>query len=259
MRAAEGGIYGGVSRHISGCERLVTEERIPSVLEAMWRRAKSHERGSAHAVNICIDAVDPASIRRIPPLAIESAAYATVDGARKASCALLEENGISKTAARKAMEAIGNLPRNMRGAMVLDAISGERLDGLGEHGVRLSHMDCENEKKFTNFLQDAVAQFPADNSIPPPMIKLREAVILASKAASVAGYAGELCWSDDPRYPTGYVAHGSDYCRITPMKETPSPLGGRVLFLWPGAPLAEIIDYWQRQPVLVTHEFRRSV
>jgi 6-carboxyhexanoate--CoA ligase len=253
MRAAEGAMGGG--RHISGCERLVPEERIPSILEKMWRRAKSHERGNAHSVNIRIDAVDSAAMRHIPPLAIESVIYETVGEAREASCALLEKNGISKVAARKALEAIAALPRSMRGAMVMDALTGERLDGLGERGVRVSHMDCEDEEKFTNFLQNATGQFPANGATPKAMAKLREAIILASKAASAQGYAGELCWSDDPHYQTGYVASGKVYRRITPMKEQGSPIGGRVLFLWPGTPLAETIDYWQRQPVLVSMGF----
>lgn len=261
MYAAEGDAHGGNGRHISGCERLVTEERVFSILAMLWQRAKSHERGSARTINIRVDAVDPASIRRIPPLTIESEIYTTVSAARNASYALLAKGGISKIAVRRALEAISSLPRSMRGAMVVDALSGERLDALGERGVRISHMDCENEEEFAKFLRNALAlgQPAADGGPQKAMAKLREAVVLASKAASAEGYAGELCWSDDPYYPTGYVAHGRVYCRITPMKEPGNPVGGRVLFLWPGTPLAETIDYWQRQPVLVTREFCESM
>lgn len=255
MRATEEDILGDGGRHISGCERLVTEDRVHAVLEQMWRRAKSHEHGNAHAINIRIDAIDSASIRRIPPLAIESLAYATVKEGRAASCALLERHGISKTAAQRALAAIATLPRSMRGAMVVDAISGERLDGLGERGVRLSRMDCENEENFTKFLQNAMLRLAIGGDTPRAMAKFREALVLASKAAAAPGYAGELCWSDDPNYSTGYVACGKTYHRISPMKEPGNPIGGRVLFVRPGAPLAEIIDYWQRQPVLVADEF----
>jgi 6-carboxyhexanoate--CoA ligase len=162
-------------------------------------------------------------------------------------------------AAQNALEAIANLPRSMRGAMVMDALSGVRLDGLGERGVRLSHMDCEDEEEFMKFLQNAGGQIAANGNASEAMGKLREAIVLASKAASTPGYAGELCWSDDPHYLTGYVASGEVYCRITPMKEIGNPVGGRVLFLLPGTPLAETIDYWQRQPVLVAHEFCKSM
>jgi 6-carboxyhexanoate--CoA ligase len=259
MRAADGGIHEDGGTHISGSERLVTEDHIPAVLEAAWRRAKSHELGCARAINIRIDSVDSAAIRYIPPLPIDSKCYATVEQARTASCVRLEKSGISKMAAHRAMEAICNLRQSMRGAMVFDAISGERLDEFGERGVRISHMDCENEENFIKRLRAVMPQLGIDGAASPVITKLREALVLASKAAAVPGYAGELCWSDDPNYPIGYVASGKVYCRIVPMKELGSSVGGRVLFLWPGAPLAESIDYWQRQPVLVTHEFRKSL
>ncbi|MDR2341299.1 MAG: 6-carboxyhexanoate--CoA ligase [Puniceicoccales bacterium] len=259
MRATDGDMHEDGGTHISGCERLIMEELVPFVLTKMWMRAKSHERGNASMINIRIDTVDSASIRRIPPLRIESAVYATVDEARRASCALLQKNGISETAARKAIESISSLSRSMRGAIVMDAFTGERLDWFGERGVRVSHMDCEDEKEFTKFLFAATLNFFGEMDAPRAITKFHEAIILASKAASAPGYVSELCWSDDINYPTGYVASGEVYCRITPMKELGNPVGGRVLFVRTGTPLAKTVDYWQERPVLVGHEFHRTM
>jgi 6-carboxyhexanoate--CoA ligase len=254
MRAAMGKIHEEGGQHLSGCERLVKADRVPYVLQEMWQRMTSHPRGNAGAANIRIDLVEDNAIYHISPLAIESVTCESITEAHGEAGKFLQKNGISEIATRKAFARISGLKQSMRGAMVLDATTGERLDSLGERGVRVSHMDCEDEEKFTHFLRSQIAKNDPTQQSSMAFSKPREAVILASKAAAATGYVGELCWSDDPFYVTGYVASKQIYRRISPMKTMQSSIGGRVFFLESAMAtrINEVVDYWQKQPVLLT-------
>ena len=120
----------------------------------------------------------------------------------------------------------------MRGAMLVDAITGERLD-TGDRGVRVSHMDSFDSHAL------------GDNE------HMSEALVLASKVQSADGIVGELCWSDDPDYTVGYVACNGVYHRIPNMKELGSDIGGRVFFVRSDIDSESVIEYLERAPVLV--------
>ena len=120
----------------------------------------------------------------------------------------------------------------MRGAMLVDAISGERLDE-GNRGVRVSHMDSFDSHAL------------GDNE------HMREALVLASKVQSAEGVVGELCWSDDPDYTVGYVACNGVYHRIPNMKELGSDIGGRVFFVRSDIDCESVVEYLEKAPVLV--------
>jgi len=129
----------------------------------------------------------------------------------------------------------------MGGAMLLCAVTGQRLDTTGSRGVRVSRMDIGNEQVFITQL----AEGGINNT------HVREALVLASKVAAAPGMVAELCWSDDPEYTTGYVASAGGYIRIPHCKPLGSLLGGRVFFVQPATEVEGIIDYLQHQPVLV--------
>ncbi|MDR1527993.1 MAG: 6-carboxyhexanoate--CoA ligase [Puniceicoccales bacterium] len=241
MRAAANGNNGNDRQHLSGCERLVSDEQVVTVVQNLFQRILTHTRGEADTINIQIDKIDRATIRLIPALKVESLEFTTVDQAHSSAIASLIEFGVSKIAACKGVELIKNLSASMRGGMVLDAITGERIDNSGVRGVRLSHMDCENESAFLSFL--------AESGLGGE--KVREAVILASKAAFTKDYMAELCWSDDPHYVAGYVASKEIYRRFSPMKLKEDHIGGRVFFVKPNANLDDLIDFFEHQPVLV--------
>ena len=76
----------------------------------------------------------------------------------------------------------------MRGAIVMDAETGERLDGRGERGVRCSNMDSADTAEY-----EAKMRGKGLGGDHP-----REALVLASKVAHGPGTVAELCWSDDP-------------------------------------------------------------
>ncbi|MDR1233222.1 MAG: 6-carboxyhexanoate--CoA ligase [Puniceicoccales bacterium] len=241
MRAATNGSNGNERRHLSGCERLVSGDQMATVVQNLFQRILTHTRGEADAINIQIDKIDRAMVRLVPALAIESLEFATVEQARSSAITSLVEFGVSKIAACKGIELIKNLSASMRGGMVLDAIAGERIDGSGVRGIRLSHMDCENESAFLSFL--AESELGSE--------KVREAIILASKAAFAKDCVAELCWSDDPHYVTGYVASKETYRRLSPMKLKEDHIGGRVFFVNPSVDLEDLIDFFEHQPVLV--------
>ena len=145
---------------------------------------------------------------------------------------LLQGPHISEAAVLKAISLLKSLDKSMRGAMLVDAITGERLD-TGDRGVRVSHMDS-----FDSYAL-------GDNE------HMREALVLASKVQSADGIVGELCWSDDPDYTVGYVACNGVYHRLPNMKEFGSDIGGRVFFVRSDIDSESVIEYLERTPVLV--------
>ena len=81
---------------------------------------------------------------------------------------------------------------------------------------------------------------------------VREALVLAAKVAAAPEVVAELCWSDDPEYTAGYVASKAGYFRFPRLKEYGDPVGGRIFFVRPDCDLPLLIDYLERQPVLVS-------
>ena len=164
---------------------------------------------------------------------------------RKAAVEELVKAGVSTEAAAAGISSIINLQDSMRGAMLLDADTGLRVDSLGERGVRVSKMDCDNSERYeARLLEKGLL---GDH--------VREALVLASKVASAVGVVAELCWSDDPEYVTGYVASAKyGYKRIPVMKEYGSPIGGRVFFVEQGTDVQKLITYLQDQVVLIRPE-----
>ncbi len=244
MRAAKGGAHELGGTHISGAERLVTEEELSKIAESMIWRALHHSKGVADFISLKIDEIKPQDIKTIPCLHIKNyEATSVADGLQQAQH-LLIDHGISPIALEKGLSELKALAKNMRGAILLDAITGERLDQDHEKGVRVTHMDALDGKKFQEHL----------NRQGLTNIHVREALILASKVLSAPGVIAELCWSDDPDYVAGYVSYGNTYHRISQLKEMHSPIGGRLFFVEPNADVDTLIHYLSKQTVLVDIE-----
>jgi 6-carboxyhexanoate--CoA ligase len=233
--------HSGKEVHLSGCERLVADTMVPTVLQTILERSAKHSNGEADRINISIDRVSMVAVKKVPALPIRLKNFPTIGEAHEHATRLLINAGVSENAAKKGVATIRNLKTSMRGGMIMESIGGERVDNFRERGVRLSHMDCESEGEFLDFLSKNSANGT----------KTREAVILASKAAAADGYVAELCWSDDRDYTTGYVACGKFYTRIAPMKTAGSTIGGRIFFICHKTNVEATIDYFEKQPVLV--------
>ena len=232
MRAAREGV------HISGAERIVKAHDIPTLAAALAERALHHAKGVPDEIHVKVEAAE--NIERLVSLPVSTYVTHTPAEGRAVVARLLSSAGITHIdeILARFSETYG-----MRGAMLLDADTLERLEPDPERGVRATYMDAV----FNG--QDA--RCPSGDV--RKKNHFAEAVVLATKVANAPGIVGEICVSDDPDYVTGYVATKEiGYCRITTVKEMGDPCGGRIfLYRGPREGVAETIRYLQKQCVLV--------
>ncbi len=240
MRSAQGGSHEMGGRHISGAERIVREEVVKQAALAMIERAFRHSRGAADFINLKIEGIEQPQIQEIALLPIVTGKAATIEQGREQAILALVQAGVTERAAYKGMEALAALPDSMRGAMILSAVDGRRLDSFAKRGVRVSAMDVADGPLYEKFL----AEQGLTN------LHVREALVLASKVQAAPGVVAELCWSDDPDYTTGYVGSSQCYFRLPHLKRFGSPSGGRAFFVTEAVDLDNLVDYLENQPVL---------
>lgn len=228
MRAAAGGPHEQGGTHISGGERLVPLERVEEVALSLIRRAFDHEKGSADFLNLMIDKVPAAQVGGLEALPVSKREGASIEEGRAAAVELLVQAGVPPEIARLGVETIARGPAPgggaMRGAILMDADTGRRLEPDPARGLRVTSLDW-HPGALAAWREQAQPHGIANE-------RIQEALALASKVARTPGTVAELCWSDDPGYVAGYVAseiHG--YVRVPVLKEPGSPLGGRVYFV----------------------------
>ena len=232
MRAAQGGPHEKGGHHISGAERIVKLEEVGAIAQSLADRALHHSKGTADFINITVDVIPANEITYIDCLQVEEHRANTIAEAHQLAIELLQGTHITEVAIENAITLLKELDSSMRGAMLVDATTGKRID-IGNRGVRVSHMDSFDSESL------------GENE------HMREALVLASKVQSVEGIVGELCWSDDPDYTVGYVACNGIYHRISKMKELGSHIGGRVFFVRSEIDRESVIEYLEKAPVLV--------
>ena len=230
MRASDG------ARHISGAEKILEPGAVPAHLLSLLDRALHHANGEPDFVNFKLERIPADSVLHLDALPVRSLTADTPENGLALMRDLLASLGIGR-----AREIVGLLRsvRGMRGAILLDADTLERLEPDPERGVRATVMDA----------------YRTGDEPPASSVKnhYAEAVVLAAKVANAPGIAAELCISDDPGYVTGYIASKSlGYVRISPLKEPSSPAGGRI-FLYRGAreDVPQTIEFLEKRPVLV--------
>ena len=221
-------------RHISGAERIVEPHLVPSVSSELATRALRHEKGVPDSINIATRAVAASDIAHVSALKVSTRDCENPESAQTAMIAVLAKgNRVSESAARRGIELLYRT-RDMRGASIVCAETGERLDTHGQRGVRVGTFDWANSPcaESKNHRADAVA--------------------LASKALAAPGIVAEVCISDDPSYTTGYVAVEGSYTALRNVKAEGGKQGGRVLF-YSGAlsALPETEQWLREKPVLV--------
>ncbi len=223
--------------HVSGAERIVDERDIVPTLLELLRRPKEYD-----SLIITLEKLE--EIETIESsLPVSSHEFRTVEEARSFALGKLVETGIPERVAEKGMEILskGANPKggNMRGAVLLDVDTGERLEPDRERGVRTVRVDWEDREEVRRrMLEIGLTERSLD------------ALALATKNLR-CGVLAELCWSDDPDYLTGYVASKKlGYVRITPLKERGNALGGRIYFLKRKL-LKELIDCLERKAFLI--------
>lgn len=221
------------SQHISGAEKIISEDKIETICSQLLKRALHHSKGDADFINIKIEKIDPSEIitkNALPVTTLE------VNNATEGRNKLLELMEKSQIARSKDILSMMNDTWKMRGAMLLNVDTLERMEPDKSRGIRATYMDVVDD---------------LDNRTTKDHFK--EAVVLATKVASHPNIVGELCISDDPDYVTGYFASKQfGYVRITKLKEMGCPDGGRI-FLFRGnhREAQECIHYLEKQKMLV--------
>ncbi len=220
--------------HTSGAEKIVPASSVPDVASLLTERALRHPKGAPDFLNIKIEAL-PSDILRLRALDVTTHVTSSAAEGLSLAAKLLADEGITRIdeIMRRFSES-----HSMRGAMLLDADTLERLEPDPDRGVRATYMDdVASLAKGTARGKNHYA----------------EAIVLATKVQHAPGIIGEICVSDDPDYVTGYVATKKlGYRRITTIKEKGDPNGGRI-FLYRGRKedVAKTIEFLEKTPVLV--------
>lgn len=229
MRASER------KKHISGSEKIIPYDQIDGYVNQLVQRGMKHPKGSPDLLNIKVEKIDEGNILYLDALPV---CTIEVDNYQKG---LEEIRKFLISLNLKNVEKIVSFLSDtyaMRGAILLDVDTLERLEPDRERGIRATYMDAERTY---------------NNSSPEGKNHYAEAIVLATKVAYAPNIIGEICISDDPDYVTGYVASKlTGYRRITKMKEVGSENGGRI-FLYRGSKedVAKTISFLEKQPVIV--------
>lgn len=220
-------------QHISGAEKIIPEERLEIVCGQLLERALHHAKGEADFINLKIEKVKKEEVIIMDALPVTTYDVETAKEGREKLGELLKKSGIlnGQEIVEKMKDTYG-----MRGAMLLDVDTMERLEPDYNRGIRATYMDAaDNEDDRTQ------------------KNHFREAIVLATKVANHKNIIGEICISDDPDYVTGYFASKElGYIRVTKLKEMGCPDGGRI-FLFRGTKeeVKECIEYLEKQKILV--------
>lgn len=222
------------SIHISGAEKLVSEKSLSACTSAFLNRALYHSKGKADFINLKVETVANEEILYLEALPVSTITVENpLEGIEKLKY-LLEEIAVPNVEGilEKVQETYG-----MRGAMLLNVETLQRMEPDEERGLRATYMDQE---EIQGGFQTYKNHF-------------QEALVLATKVAHAPGIIGEICISDDPDYVTGYMASPIlGYVRISQLKEKGSPNGGRI-FLYKGTEdeVPACIHYLEKQKVIV--------
>lgn len=240
MRASQNKANNSEQKHISGGERICDYTELRSTADQLLEKAMTHSRGRPDFIQIKLDLIEQ-TIQSLPPLPIKTNKALSVIEGRQLAKDLLISQGITEAAIEKALTIIQLLPA-LRGAIIVDRYSGERLDSSGQRGIRVSRMDW----KQPNFNDWSIDHFVPANT------RLKEALTLTTKVCRHHHTVAELCWSDDPDYQTGYVASMKlGYQRINNMKELGKEDGCRIIFVDCETNLSSYINYLEKEPIFI--------
>jgi len=230
---------GSIQEHVSGAEKILPQQELPQQMEALLSRALHHAKGKADFINLKIEAISSESLKYIEALPVSTHEAATPAEGRQFMCQIMAELGLTPDKCQKIL-ALFQATYGMRGAMLLDVDTLERLEPDQQRGIRATYMDSIAPKGEAKAICEGKNHF-------------QEALVLASKVLSAPNIIGELCMSDDPDYITGYIAtQDRGYIRITQLKEMGCPDGGRIfLYHGPKSQVNDCIKYLQEQRVLV--------
>jgi 6-carboxyhexanoate--CoA ligase len=243
MRASTG------KSHLSGAERLVPRSRIDLTVSELVKRALSKQLTPDQVV-VSIDALGDIPVRDVPSLDLVSLNILDRAACRENAARVLESSGVSAMAIDAAFQALDRGAAtdggNMRGAMIIDGSSGERLEPDRLRGVRVSRFDWSDEA--SQQIDQELAALGLTH------FRTKEALALATKVALAPGIIAELCWSDEPDYTAGYAAsRTAGYVRFPHMKQAGNRFGGRAFFVrHDDLDRSALMAFLQETPVLIS-------
>ncbi|MEE6449261.1 6-carboxyhexanoate--CoA ligase [Gottfriedia acidiceleris] len=243
MRASKNGAHENGGTHISGGELISTYDNLTNALNFLVEKALSHTRGKPDFMQIQFELIEE-PITKLLPLNTTTNKVESVDEGQILTKSLLKKSGVPNKSIEKAFQEIYEYP-NLRGAILVDIWTGERIDDRHEKGIRVSRMDwlTTNFEKWANYYTIPRSQ------------RIKEALVLATKVSRHPATIAELCWSDDPEYTTGYVASKHlGYQRITNLKEYGDERGCRIFFVDGRSDMQSYINYLEKQPIIVQWE-----
>lgn len=248
MRASRNG------SHISGAERIVPARYVGQVSQQLHHRALQHPKGQPDSIVVTSTALAVDDIKYLPELAVGQLPCESPAQAHKLVTDLLSEITPHGERIWNYLATV----TGMRGAMLVDAASGQRVEPDSERGVRASTMDHRDSiASLTSTRPTSMFPINADESdqLAPSPAKnyVQEARVLAAKVASCPHVLAELCISDDPDYTTGYACVTGKYYRIDNMKDAGTKQGTRVIVIERSDEhaIAEISAYLENQAVIV--------
>lgn len=244
MRASAG------TKHLSGAEHLVSCNDVVKTVYKLAERAMT-KGTSPDKIIITVESLQSfKKIRHIHALDVLAFGGMDITACRAAATQALLSANISKTALDAAFGFLdhGAAPSggNMRGAIIMDAETGARLEPDPERGVRVSRVDWS--ENIISELEQKLASLGLIH------FRTREALALATKVAHAQNILAELCWSDDHDYVAGYVSsRRMGYLRLPVMKHEGIPLGGRVFFInGKASDISSLIHFLEKEPVIIT-------
>jgi 6-carboxyhexanoate--CoA ligase len=227
--------------HISGAEGLYPSSDIPIVTGQYFERALNHPKGKVDKIVVTAELIRQKP-QIIPALPVRTIISRTPDEGRRIVQELLFGLGITKKALHTGLAIIEK--SGMRGASIISAKNGARLEPDRQRGVRVSRLGITASASKTISSRLSHCGINTDT--------VKEALILASKVASIKDIIAELCISDDPDYTTGYVASKKfGYVRIPHIKRKRSKTGGRAFFVREEADISSLVLYLETMPVLI--------
>ncbi|MDI6801610.1 MAG: 6-carboxyhexanoate--CoA ligase [Thermodesulfovibrionales bacterium] len=228
--------------HISGAEGIYEEAEILKIAKEYTERALNHPRGKPDNIVITIEKIKEKP-KKVPLLPVTTLKCNSPDEAKKIITETLLNIGVSKKTVNNAFKVLTS-KKTMRGASLITEKSGMSMEPDKARGIRISRLGIgkADEKILSKMLSKMGINITT----------VKEALILASKAASCSGVIAEVCVSDDPDYTTGYVSSKKlGYLRMPNIKNRGELHGGRVLFIKENANIKALINYLEKTPVLI--------
>ena len=223
-------------KHVSGAERIVDEENLTKTVLELLERPKSYDE-----INLKVERVEDVSYIDTP-LKVSTLRFRNHIEAREKAIELLSYK-VKESILREIIDVIStgaNLKGwNMRGAILVDVESGDRLESDSNRGVRTVLLDWQDRETVkAKLLREGYTERTLD------------ALAIATKNV-FCGVEAEICWSDDEDYVTGYVASPElGYVRLDPMKKYGDPFGGRAYFVRRER-LREVLECLERKALLI--------